>query len=261
VRELLSRRRWFTAAAAEKEKAMPKKEKAAPGAKAGEDEAPAPKKRKEQAGSAAADTPWKRYFARRDAAINEKAAGPLKGLGSMLIRGMAHTEEEKYSDEDEEEEEEEKSNDEWTDAELDYMRWVIITQRRADELENMQELVLGEQAGDSMLMFNTSFSYEIMDSFGELASEVKKTKDFGAKLDKLFAYTHAIDSHDVWVHDHECGWGGERFIAGLAKLWKVALKKSDVRRRAALPSALFACVLELLVHALLFAASFGRRGR
>ena len=226
----LLRRRWISAAAAEEQESMPKKKKAAP-PKAGEDEAPAPKKSKEQAGSAAAaETPWKRYFARRDAALNEKAPGPFKGLGFMVIRGMAHTEEERYSDE-EDAEEEEKSQDEWTDAEMDYMRWVIITQRRADELETMQELVLGAQAGDSMLMFNTSFSYEIMDSFGELASEVKKTKDFGAKLDKLFAYTHTINEHDVWVHDHEGGWGGERFIAGLAKLWKAVLKKPDVRRR------------------------------
>ena len=162
-------------AATEEQESMPKKKKAAP-PKAGEDEAPAPKKSKEQAGSAAAaETPWKRYFARRDAALNEKAPGPFKGLGFMLIRGMAHTEEERYSDE-EDAEEEEKCQDEWTDAEMDYMRWVIITQRRADELETMQELVLGAQAGDSMLMFNTSFSYEIMDSFGELASEVKQTK-------------------------------------------------------------------------------------
>eukprot|EP01052_Picozoa_sp_SAG31_P002960 SAG31_NODE_108_length_24741_cov_6.933041_12_plen_241_part_00 len=210
---------------------MPKKKKAAP-PKAGEDEAPAPKKIKEQTDSAAADTPWKRYFARRDAVLDEKAPGPFKGLGFMLIRGMAHTEEERHEDSSDEEDDdaEEKAQDEWTDAEMDYMRWVIITQRRADELENMKELVLGEQAGDSLLMFNTSFSYEIMDSFGELASEVKKTKDFGAKLDKLFAYTYTIDQHDVWVHDHECGWGGERFIAGLAKLWKVVLKKPDVRR-------------------------------
>ena len=57
------------------------------------------------------------------------------------------------------------------------------------------------------------------------------SQDFGAKLDKLFAYTHTINEHDVWVHDHECGWGGERFIAGLAKLWKAVLKKPDVRRR------------------------------
>lgn len=32
---------------------------------------------------------------------------------------------------------------------------------------------------------------------------------------------------DYWMIDHEVGWGGEKFVAGLARLWKKVLAKSD----------------------------------
>jgi hypothetical protein len=121
-----------------------------------------------------------------------------------------------------------KKRDGYSDAEMEYMRWVIITQRRADELEHMKEVVLGDDAHADFLVFNTSFSYEVMESFGELQDEYKNAKGWDAKLDKLFAYTHSIDEHDVWMHDHEVGWGGHHFIAALARLWKAVLQQSDV---------------------------------
>ena len=206
-------------------------------ATAGGDSAAADAARKERAekleeASGAGDTelsPFKRYFQRLNAAVNTTAEGPLKGLGRMIIRGMRHTEEE-YSDEDEEEGEEEsqeKDEDEWTEEEVNYMRWIIITQRRADALEHAAELVLGEQAHESFLSFNTSFSYEVMESFDEMRQEYSRTSDWGARFDMLFAYTHTIEEQDVWMHDHEVGWGGEVWLASLAKLWRAVLKKSD----------------------------------
>jgi hypothetical protein len=120
--------------------------------------------------------------------LNKRAAGPLKGLGFMLVRGVQHTEGREYSDEDEDEETEQKPHDGYTDTEMEYMRCIVITQRRADELESMKELVLGDQAGHALLTFSTSFSYEVMDSFEELRDEVEATRDYGARLDKLFAY-------------------------------------------------------------------------
>jgi hypothetical protein len=44
---------------------------------------------------------------------------------------------------------------------------------------------------------------------------------------RLFAFTRTIDRHDLWVRDHEAGWGGETFIAGLASLWRLALGRDD----------------------------------
>lgn len=205
--ELLRRRRW-------------------PATKQDVDTAPAPERddKKEP------DTAWHRYFSRLDA-VDKDAAGPHTVLGRMIIRGTRHTEQE-HSDEDEvldeDENEVQKKRDGYSDAEMEYMRWVIITQRRADELEHMREVVLGEDAHAEFLMFNTSFSYAVMESFSELQDEYKKAKGWDAKLDKLFAYTHTLDEHDVWMHDHEVGWGGHHFIASLARLWKAVLQQSDV---------------------------------
>lgn len=182
-------------------------------------------------GSCKPDTAWNRYFSRLDA-VDRDATGPHKVLGRMIIRGMRHTEEEDSDeDADEDADEVQKKRDGYSDAELEYMRWVIITQRRADELEHMKEVVLGDDAHADFLVFNTSFSYEVMESFGELQDEYKNAKGWDAKLDKLFAYTHSIDEHDVWMHDHEVGWGGHRFIAALARLWKTVLRQSDVTLR------------------------------
>lgn len=196
-------------------------------------EAAADAARKERAekleGGSAALSPFKRYFQRLDAAVDTGAEGPLKGLGRMIVRGMRHTESECSDEEDEEDAEDspEKDEDEWTEEEVAYMRWIIITQRRADALEHAAELVLGDQAHESFQMFNTSFSYEVIESFDQLRQEYSRTSDWGARFDMLFAYTHTIAEQDVWMHDHEVGWGGERWLASLAKLWRAVLQKSD----------------------------------
>ena len=177
--------------------------------------------------NAAAKTPakpstaWKRFWDRLDANIDEDAEGELKGLGRMMVRGVQHME-------GDEGDEEQKAEDQYTDEEMDYMRFVIITQRRADEQDRMRELLLGEDADSMFLMFNTSFSYQVLDSLQDLQRGIKRCKDdWAKKFDKLLAYTIMIDQYDVWMHDHEVGWGGHRFVAALARLWKTVLQQSD----------------------------------
>ena len=86
------------------------------------------------------DTPWNRLFARLDATIGEDAVGRHKGLGSMLMRGLKETE-----DVDEEEIAALKKDEStFTREEVGYMRFVIVTQRRSDELERMESLMVGD---------------------------------------------------------------------------------------------------------------------
>jgi hypothetical protein len=40
-------------------------------------------------------------------------------------------------------------------------------------------------------------------------------------------FTYQLDHFDAWVHDHEAGWGGHRFLARLAALWRAALRQDD----------------------------------
>ena len=48
--------------------------------------------------------------------------------------------------------------------------------------------VLGEQAGDSCMMFSTSFSYEVLASFEQFFSLLKKKKGADEKFDYLLSY-------------------------------------------------------------------------
>ena len=41
----------------------------------------------------------------------------------------------------------------------------------------------------------------------------------------VMRFTHSIK--DCWMHDHECGWGGESMVKKLGQMWKKILSKSD----------------------------------
>jgi hypothetical protein len=160
-------------------------------------------------------TPYDEHFKRLDAAIEA-----VNGLGRILIRGVP----DKL---DEESNEIEVINSKLTEKDMDHMRWIIITQRRSNQLESMAKLVLGDQASESILTFNTTFSYEVLDAFSEVKATVRKTSSWGVKFDMLFAFTYTINEYDTWVNDHECGWGGNRFIRSLAKLWYGVLQEDN----------------------------------
>lgn len=93
----------------------------------------------------------------------------------------------------------------------------------------MHKKLLGDQAESGYVMFNTSFSYLVLETFERVRRDVKRAKDWSIRLDKLLAFTYSIAEHDVWMHDHELGWGGEVFLASLAKLWKQVLRQPDER--------------------------------
>lgn len=77
------------------------------------------------------------------------------------------------------------------------------------------------------MSFSTSFSYQVLGSFEAFFSLLQKKKSADEKFDYLFAYTYNLNEYDVWVHDHECGWGAHRPLAKLAKTWKTVLGKED----------------------------------
>ena len=210
---------------------MPKNAAAASPARANGSSAASKKKAKTS--SSAADetkekTPYDAFFERLTAFQEEH-----NFLGQMLIKGIPRS---SGDDSDEEEDEEYDSDDE--DAEKAYnakltaeqmagLRFVLITQNRADQLDAMREYVLGDQADDGILMFNTSFSYGIRDGFYAFQSGMyaKKAKSWSQKFDLLFAYTYNLQEYDVWMHDNEGDMGD--MVKDLAKLWKKLLAKDD----------------------------------
>lgn len=143
----------------------------------------------------------------------------------MIIRGISKAAGED-SDEDDEDEEEEQDTSKYTAEQMSSLRYVFITQKREDKLDEMRRFILGSQANDSIMMFNTSFSYEVMDGFEEYKSRIwKKMKTPAEKFDSLFAYTYNLKNYDVWMHDNEGTM--EDMVKGLAGMWKRLLKNDD----------------------------------
>eukprot|EP00536_Pseudo-nitzschia_multiseries_P004206 jgi/Psemu1/64530/estExt_Genemark1.C_690003 len=115
--------------------------------------------------------------------------------------------------------------DKLTKEQVDTLRYVIITKNRDKQIDEMEEYILGEQAGSDMLSFTTSFSYDVLDGFDYFQSKMYKNKSKQRKFDMLFAYTYQLKEHDVWMHDNEGGMND--MVEDLAKMWKELLKNSD----------------------------------
>ncbi|EJK49604.1 hypothetical protein THAOC_31504 [Thalassiosira oceanica] len=169
-------------------------------------------------------TPYDEYFAKIDA-MKQKDPNIL---GPMLIRGIPQhsNDSDEEAEVDSDEEENEDSNSKYTAEQMSTLRHVLITQKRNDRLDEMREYVLGEQANESLMMFNTSFSYEVKDGFYHFKTSLwKKAKTPADKFDLLFAYTYNLFSFDVWMNDNEGDMEG--MVSDLAGMWKRLLKNDD----------------------------------
>lgn len=135
-------------------------------------------------------------------------------LGSVLVAGLAR--------EDGTEQDEDPTK--LTTEQMDSLRYVLITQNRSDKLDEMRELILGDQVDSCCLMFTTSFSYHIMDSLYTIKQMLAQEQS-DKQLDILFAYTYTIKEHNYWMHDNEGGM--DDFTSDLAGIWKRLLKKTN----------------------------------
>ena len=152
-------------------------------------------------------TPHQIYLDRQEAFLNVH-----KDIqGRILIRGISSSG--KNSD-----------PSKFTKKQMDSLRFVMITKNRDKQLEAMGKLVLGDQYGDSFMWFNTSFSYDVLDSWQFLKMRISRMKP-AQKFDILLAYTHTLQEHSTWMHDNEGGMGV--LVQGLATAWRNLLKKSD----------------------------------
>ena len=136
--------------------------------------------------------------------------------GQMLVRGLGL--------DDDEEEDEEEDNSKFTTEQMDSLRIILLTDSRMNLLEEYRRLILGDQADGGIMMFNTSFSYEVMGSWDVCKRHLAR-KSPSKKLDILIAYTHNIFVNDCWMHDNEGDMGV--LVKGLATAWKNLIKKND----------------------------------
>ena len=157
-------------------------------------------------------TPWELYFDQRNE-FRKRYSETVKGW--VLIKGLEDDDEdddEDDSDLDEEEKEEKKKNYTW--EEMNSMRVVVLTPNRADQLEAMEKLVLADQYGKHIQMFDTRFSYHVEHVWQNIVkpqlvvlsnndSENSPMTTPSEQLDLLFAFTYMIQLYDVWMYDHE----------------------------------------------------------
>lgn len=166
------------------------------------------------AATATAPSPYNSFFDKMEVFMKERGY-----IGSLLIKGIPQ------EDDDDEYEEEKYDTDKYTEDQMNSVRHIMITQNRADKLDEMENLILGDQADSEILCFSTSFSYDVFDSLDTLRSLLRKSKTPAQKFDLLLAYTYTVQEHDTWMHDNEGDM--EEYTKGLASLWKNLLKKAD----------------------------------
>lgn len=146
-------------------------------------------------------TPHKAFFKRLQEKVNELDTPKGEMLGHILIRGISSN---RDSDDEESESESEEDQDKYTEEQMNSLRFILITKNRAKMMDDMREFVLGEQANESFMMFNTSFSWEILSGFSHFKKNIyQKKKSWKLQFDVLFAYTHVLHSHDYWMSDNE----------------------------------------------------------
>ena len=185
------------------------------------------KKRSATSASSSASTqiPYDEYFAKLKKFQTENGF-----IGQMLIKGIPskRNEDGDYDSDDDDDEEEDVDKSTYTKEDMESLRFILINQSRADQLEEMEKLVLGDQAGSPFMMFNTSFSYQVLNSWysvKQMMSSRSATMTLTKRIDILFAYTHIIHQHDVWMHDNEGGM--DTLVKGLASTWKRLLSKNS----------------------------------
>jgi hypothetical protein len=149
-----------------------------------------------------------------------------KGLGAMLVQGVAKDEEE------EEDEEEEDKEEDYTAEQLTELRHIVITKKRESALKKAMAFVtIGQSEEDGgCMMFNTRSGNQVIRGIPKELMKAMNMKTGKARFDALFALTYALKEYDYWMHDNEM-WGrdGELddAIVQLGLMWKHLLACSN----------------------------------
>jgi hypothetical protein len=166
--------------------------------------------------STAPKTPYEEYFARRKEWLNRPENKAI--IASTLIQGIDR------NDDSDDDNEEGCDKSKYTTEQMNSLRFLMLTKEREAQLESMERLILQDQYDSPYMMFGTSFSYHVLDSWIRIKSRLSRMSP-DKKFDALLAFTSAIHDHDVWVHDNEGDMG--ELVKGLATVWRNLLKKSD----------------------------------
>jgi hypothetical protein len=167
----------------------------------------------------AAKSPLDTYFDNLKSVINRVGA-----KGSVIIQGVEQSEEE---EEETETGKKAKKKKELTAEQVSTLRHFVATERREKAFEKMGKVVLGDQYGDSCMMFNTSFSDEMCAVVPNEIEKIKRKKDHSEQFDLLFALTYVLNKYDIWLTDYEDSDGIQSLLTKLGNTWKKLLAMSN----------------------------------
>ena len=117
-------------------------------------------------------------------------------LDAMLMKGIPKLVED---DEDPDawmygitKEETEEDRPKYTKEQMESLCCILTTERRNDELAEMREFILQDQAYDGSLFFNTAYNYHII----EMKSWYNNLENWSDMFDLLFAYICTFHRYD-----------------------------------------------------------------
>jgi hypothetical protein len=91
-------------------------------------------------------------------------------------------------------------------AQVDHVRVILITETRQRKMEKMARLVA-----------------EVMDAWRVFSSKYRNLKSWQHKFDSLVSFTKALKDNHVWMNDEN----SQIMVTGMARLWTTLLPMSD----------------------------------
>jgi hypothetical protein len=118
---------------------------------------------------------------------------------------------------------------EMNQEQADSLRYIILTQRRVDLLDEKEKIVLSEQYDQDYLMFNSDFSTHIIKIIEEESNKYNKINNLKLRFDHLFTFTRTLSNYDYWIEDNENILGLKKSIGILAKVWLKILTNNSLK--------------------------------
>ena len=112
-----------------------------------------------------------------------------------------------------------------TEEQVRRVRILVLPLDRANVLDDMGRLVLGNQFDEDVRKYPPSFWFSVLRSYKIFDKKYNADSNSPERcFDMLFGYTYHLWQNDRWMTHHGRGWGGEKMVAALALHWKRLLK-------------------------------------
>eukprot|EP00578_Thalassiosira_sp_NH16_P029574 CAMPEP_0181092790 /NCGR_PEP_ID=MMETSP1071-20121207/9100_1 /TAXON_ID=35127 /ORGANISM="Thalassiosira sp., Strain NH16" /LENGTH=195 /DNA_ID=CAMNT_0023174981 /DNA_START=181 /DNA_END=768 /DNA_ORIENTATION=+ len=116
----------------------------------------------------------------------------------------------------------------YTQQHVDFIRCVILPPERERAVEEMTQLVLGDQYGQSIKMFHpSSFASEVLSAFESMKAKFKNKRMWSKKFNILFGFTLVIKQYNSWVETISAGGMMDEMIDEISTMWAKVMKRSS----------------------------------